>query len=41
MKPGLPIFLMAAAAVAFGMILKQCDSPSTAAPLEPKKVSNP
>ncbi len=41
MKTGIAIFLMAMAAVAFGMMMKQCDSPSTNAPAEPKKVSKP
>jgi hypothetical protein len=40
-KPGALIFLMAMAAVAFGMMMKQCGTETTTAPAEPKKVSNP
>jgi hypothetical protein len=41
MRTGLTIFLMAAAAVAFGMMMKQCDSPPATAPTETKKTASP
>ena len=40
MKQGVLIFLMAAAAVAFGTFLKQCGAEAPQGPAE-KKVSNP